>query len=104
MAKSAGNTRLVPRGSGIQRVDATILGGNRRILSDLYFLMLRAPWWQLGVVIFTGYVLVNALFAFVYMTTGGIEGAAPGSFTDAFYFSVQTMATIGYGAMHPRTH
>ena len=34
---------------------------------------------------------------------GGIANAAPGSFTDAFFFSVQTMATIGYGDMHPAT-
>jgi inward rectifier potassium channel len=34
---------------------------------------------------------------------GGIANAAPGSFMDAFFFSVQTMATIGYGDMHPAT-
>jgi inward rectifier potassium channel len=33
----------------------------------------------------------------------GIENAQPGSFKDAFFFSVQTMASIGYGAMYPRT-
>src|SRR5207249_4349124 len=32
-----------------------------------------------------------------------IENARPGSFADAFFFSVQTMATIGYGRMVPRT-
>ncbi|NER52105.1 MAG: ATP-sensitive inward rectifier potassium channel 10, partial [Symploca sp. SIO1A3] len=32
-----------------------------------------------------------------------LENASPGSFADAFFFSVQTMASIGYGVMHPRT-
>lgn len=35
------------------------------------------------------------------MLTGGIKHARPGSFADAFYFSVQTMGTIGYGDMYP---
>ena len=32
-----------------------------------------------------------------------IANARPGSFADAFFFSVQTMASIGYGAMYPKT-
>jgi hypothetical protein len=32
---------------------------------------------------------------------GGIAGAEPGSIADGFFFSVQTMGTIGYGVMHP---
>jgi inward rectifier potassium channel len=41
-------------------------------------------------------------FAFAYLGTGdGIQNARPGSFADAFFFSVQTLATIGYGGMLP---
>src|SRR5208337_4984173 len=48
--------------------------------------------------------LANAAFALVYVLGGdSIENARPGSFTDAFFFSVQTMATIGFGKMVPRT-
>jgi inward rectifier potassium channel len=32
-----------------------------------------------------------------------IANARPGSFADAFFFSVQTMSTIGYGVLAPRT-
>jgi inward rectifier potassium channel len=32
---------------------------------------------------------------------GGVDGATPGSIGDHFFFSVQTMGTIGYGVMHP---
>ena len=51
--------------------------------------------------IVTGYLTVNALFAVGYWLTGGVANVAPRSLVDAFFFSVQTMGTIGYGAMYP---
>lgn len=72
-------------------------------LGDLYHTMLRAPWW-ITLVTIAGLVLaVNLLFAIVFLGTGGIAGARPGSFADAFFFSVQTVGTVGYGAMYPAT-
>jgi inward rectifier potassium channel len=44
---------------------------------------------------------VNLVFAVLYLAVAGIAHARPGSFADAFFFSVQTLATIGYGQMHP---
>jgi inward rectifier potassium channel len=32
-----------------------------------------------------------------------VANARPGSFADAFFFSAQTIGTIGYGAMYPRS-
>jgi inward rectifier potassium channel len=49
------------------------------------------------------YLAANALFALGYLWTGGVANMAPGSFKDAFFFSVQTMGTIGYGAVFPRS-
>jgi inward rectifier potassium channel len=51
------------------------------------------------------YVLVIAVFALVYLALGdgAIEHARLESFEDAFFFSFQTMATIGYGHMLPKT-
>jgi len=46
---------------------------------------------------------VNVLFAIVYLFTGGIANARPGSFADAFFFSVQTLGTAGYGWMYPQS-
>ena len=68
---------------------------------DVYHQLLRAPWWLdlLGV---SGLFLVlNLFFALGYMAVGGIAGARAGSLADHFFFSVQTMGTIGYGVMHP---
>ena len=47
--------------------------------------------------------LVNLFFAVVYLCIVGIANAREGSFADAFLFSVQTVGTIGYGAMYPKT-
>lgn len=71
---------------------------------DPYHLLLTIPWSGFLALTVLGYLIANALFAFAYLAGGdGIENARPGNFYDAFFFSVQTMASIGYGAMHPRT-
>lgn len=72
-------------------------------LRDLYHWLLRVPWWAALAVIVGGYLLLNALFAAIYLAVGGIANAASGSYLDAFFFSVQTMGTIGYGSMYPAT-
>ncbi|WP_072619841.1 ion channel [Spirulina major] len=71
---------------------------------DLYHLLFTLPWPQLLGLLFVAYGGLNLIFAGIY-TLGGdcIANAEPGSFRDAFFFSVQTMATIGYGAMYPTT-
>jgi inward rectifier potassium channel len=80
------------------------LGLGRRPLRDLYHFLLTSPWWLLLLMIAGAYVVVNAVFALGYLAMGDvIEHARPGSFEDAFFFSVQTMATVGYGNLWPRT-
>jgi inward rectifier potassium channel len=71
---------------------------------DLYHWLLSLSWPKFLALISLGYIVVNALFALAYLAGGnGIENARPGNFLDAFFFSVQTMASIGYGAMFPKT-
>lgn len=72
-------------------------------LRDLYHWLLRIPWWAMAGVIVSGYLALNVLFAALYLAVGGIDHAVPGSFADHFFFSVQTMGTIGYGVMAPAT-
>ena len=72
-------------------------------LRDLYHALLRVPWWATILTISGGYLLLNALFAGLYLLVGGVALAQPSSFFDAFCFSVQTMSTIGYGHMVPVT-
>jgi inward rectifier potassium channel len=78
--------------------------GARHLSGDWYHWLLRTPWTVLIAVIAAAFLGVNALFAVAYVLTGGIVHAHPGSIVDAFYFSVQTMATVGYGAMYPDSH
>jgi inward rectifier potassium channel len=73
------------------------------LLSDLYFYLISVPWALLLLVVVVLFGFVNCLFAIAYMIDGGVANARPGSFADAFFFSVQTMATIGYGTMAPRS-
>ena len=74
------------------------------VLGDLYHFLLTSSWPRLLALLAAGYGTANAVFAVGYLLEpDAIESARPGSFADAFFFSVQTMATIGYGRMVPRT-
>jgi hypothetical protein len=47
------------------------------------------------------FLAINVVFAAVYFSAGGLEGVRAGRFSGAFYFSVQTLPTTGYGAVYP---
>lgn len=80
-----------------------VVGARPTPLRDFYHALLRASWWATIAAISGAYLAANAVFAVAYLFTGGLEHATPASFRDAFFFSVQTMGTIGYGAMFPRS-
>jgi inward rectifier potassium channel len=83
--------------------DVVRIGGKSGFRDDLYHFLLRASWSRVMLLVGSAYLGVNALFACVYLAGSDcITGAQPGSFSDAFFFSVQTFSTIGYGTMSPR--
>jgi inward rectifier potassium channel len=88
------------RGEGYE---IRVVGAPPASLRDVYHWLLSVPWWAALAVIVAGYLVENALFAMAFLVVGGIANAAPGSLADAFFFSVQTMGTIGYGSMYPAT-
>lgn len=49
------------------------------------------------------FLFANLLFAVLYAFVGGVHGMRPGSVLDGFFFSVQTIGTLGYGAMYPES-
>jgi inward rectifier potassium channel len=80
------------------------LGVEREWFGDLYHRILTINWPCFFVTGATIYIAANVFFAALYLLQpGSIAQAHPGSFADAFFFSVQTMATIGYGVMSPAT-
>ena len=71
---------------------------------DIYHFILARSWPTFFAVVGATFLAANILFACLYLAQpGSIAHARPGSFEDAFYFSVQTIATIGYGGMFPLT-
>lgn len=77
-----------------------VIDDNRALLRDAYHIFLRLPWPASLGLIAAGFFAVNLVFATLYFALGGVAGT-DGSFFDALSFSVQTLATIGYGAMYP---
>ncbi|MEL6775950.1 MAG: ion channel [Cyanobacteria bacterium J06597_16] len=80
------------------------IGDPHSYWGDIYHLLLTMPWLSFISLTSVLYLVVNALFAWAYSLGGvvaDINGEGLESFQDLFFFSVQTMAAIGYGAMHP---
>lgn len=85
-----------------EKLEVEVVGRHQKRFDDIYARLLDSSWWHLVVTFIVYYLLINLIFAGLYMVIGdGIENARPGSFQDAFFFSVQTMATIGYGKLVP---
>jgi inward rectifier potassium channel len=71
---------------------------------DTYHFMMTIPVFGLLLALSGAWIAANAVFACLYLLfPGDLAHARPGVFSDAFFFSVQTMATIGYGDMYPQT-
>ncbi|MGZ3423116.1 MAG: ion channel [Polyangiales bacterium] len=86
-----------------QESEVIVVGAPGHSMRDLYHGLLRMGWTMTILTIAIIFLVLNAIFALGYMSFGGVMHARPGNFADAFFFSVQTMGTIGYGAMYPET-
>lgn len=74
------------------------------LLDDIYHRVLTMRWALFFALAALAFLLENGIFALLYLAqAGSIAGARPGSFFDAFFFSVQTLGTIGYGVLAPVT-
>ncbi len=72
-----------------------------RFGGDAYHALRTLSWSGLTALFFSVYVVINLFFATVlWFGNATIVNAGP-NFSDRFFFSVQTMATIGYGFMAP---
>lgn len=81
---------------------ATLEGIPGSRFQDPYHLLLTISWWRFLGMTALIYLFVNTLFATLYLLhPGGITNTRADSFWDAFFFSAQTLGTMGYGVMAP---
>lgn len=75
----------------------------RRRWQDLYHVFMTISWPRLFVSFAGFFVAFNLLFAALYsLQANGIAHLNPPGFWGRFFFSVETLATVGYGDMHPQ--
>ncbi|MEQ6123142.1 ion channel [Pseudotenacibaculum sp. MALMAid0570] len=79
----------------------------KRGLYDLYAHLIDIPWWQFFLFVFLVYTIINILFAVLYNIIG-IEQITPSTgnlwndLLNGFFFSAQTITTVGYGGIAPQ--
>jgi inward rectifier potassium channel len=79
-------------------------GVSRYDWADPYRLAVGLTWPGFLATLVGLYLLANAAFAMAYLAVPGcIANARPGVFSDAFFFSLETLATVGYGEFYPGT-
>jgi inward rectifier potassium channel len=71
-------------------------------MRDLYQWLLRMRWPEFAAFILGLYLAINLLFSILYyLGRPCINGMQ--SFSDAFFFSIETFATVGYGHLYPES-
>lgn len=72
------------------------------VLQDLYHYLMTVTWPQLFAAIAAFFLVFDFLFGCLYyLAPGSVANLSPPGFAGAFFFSVETLATVGYGEMHP---
>jgi inward rectifier potassium channel len=76
-------------------------------LSDVYQELITMSWSKFNVLVLAVYTIINTVFALVYYSIGtekltNIEGTSEWEkFLDTFFFSAQSLTTVGYGRVAP---
>jgi len=91
----------IPRGRFA--ADVTRLGVPRGLSRDLYHGILEQSWSGFYGILIALYLLANCVFATLYWLLPGAIAESDNGWGDSFFFSIETMATVGYGVMHPQT-
>jgi inward rectifier potassium channel len=68
---------------------------------DLYHNLLKISWVKVFLVYVVAFLTVNLVFASLYLLVPGSISSPANDFTSAYFFSVQTFSTVGYGIIAP---
>ncbi|MGY5352591.1 ion channel [Wenyingzhuangia sp. IMCC45533] len=79
----------------------------KKTIDDLYTYLINIGWLRFFAYVLLGYVLINMLFAILYLSVGiqqfrNSTGSVLEDFTRLFFFSAQTITTVGYGVIAPK--
>lgn len=70
--------------------------------ADLYYWVMEMSWPAFVGLAAILFVAINLAFGTIYaLLPGSVSNAEPGSLADGFFFSVDTLGTVGYGVMAP---
>ena len=84
--------------------EVVALGLHSHFWQDIYYYAMTFTWPQFFAAIGVTFIFFNFIFAALYMLfPGSIANMQPNNFLGAYFFSVETLATVGYGDMHPLT-
>lgn len=79
-------------------------GLERQVWQDLYHYCMTVTWPRLFMSLGLAFVSFNVVFSLLYFAVPGcIANLNPAGLAGDFFFSVETLATVGYGDMHPQT-
>ncbi len=89
----------------IQRVEQSTWGS-----ISFYHALIKMEWIKFNIIVFVYFIVINLFFAITYYIAGidglrGIEGTTEiDKFLEAFFFSTQTISTVGFGRLSPGSH
>ena len=99
-----GDRPVAPRRIKLGQREIFTEGLSRAVLHDLFHHFMTVGWPRLFITLGAFFLAFDVLFGFLYaLVPGCIANLNPPGFAGAFFFSVETLATVGYGDMHPQT-
>lgn len=85
--------------------DIFTIGVSRNVFADFYHASMTARWPVFIAYALLVFLLLNAVFAALFALQPDSVGNLPdGKPWYVIYFSIETLATVGYGDMHPATN